>query len=291
MPADRTDNTDHADSQVASCHDFLYIHSIMQAGSIPLLARCLIVFLIVLPLVAGLAGQVQQELYERLNPTGFVNDFAGVFPPNQRSELESFLAEVERKTTSQIAVVTISSLEDNEIRDFANRLFERWGIGRRDQDNGLLMIAAIQDRQVWIEVGYGLEPIIPDARAGRILDQYVIPSFRQGDYAGGLSAGARAIAQIIAQEAGVQIDGAPVRGSPSREVEGGGIGCLGYILIGILILVFIRHPFLFLLLLQILGGGGGGSRRGGFGGGGFGGGGFGGFGGGSSGGGGAGRSW
>ncbi|HXK62414.1 MAG TPA: TPM domain-containing protein [Acidobacteriota bacterium] len=234
---------------------------------------------------------MQQELYERLNPTGFVNDFAGVFPPNQRSELESFLAEVERKTTSQIAVVTISSLEDNEIRDFANRLFERWGIGRRDQDNGLLMIAAIQDRQVWIEVGYGLEPIIPDARAGRILDQYVIPSFRQGDYAGGLSAGARAIAQIIAQEAGVQIDGAPVRGSPSREVEGGGIGCLGYILIGILILVFIRHPFLFLLLLQILGGGGGGSRRGGFGGGGFGGGGFGGFGGGSSGGGGAGRSW
>jgi len=232
----------------------------------------------------------EQELYQRLNPTGYVNDFAGVFRPEQRQDLEQYLAELERRTTSQIAVVTVPSLEGNEIQDFANRLFERWGIGRKGKDNGALLIAAIQDRKVWIEVGYGLEPLIPDARAGRILDQYVIPYFKQDDYGAGLSEGARAIAGIIAQEAGVQLDGAPARGSPQPVGESRGIGCLGYIIIAVLILVFIRHPFLLLFLLQILGsGGGGGGRRGG--GGGFGGGGFGGFGGGSSGGGGAGRSW
>ncbi len=249
-------------------------------------SACLTLLLLAVPLVSA-QQPAEQELYQRLNATGYVNDFAGVFRPEQRQDLEQFLAEVERKTTSQVAVVTVPSLEGNEIQDFANRLFERWGIGRKGKDKGVLLVAAIQDRKAWIEVGYGLEPVIPDARAGRILDEYVIPYFKQGDFGGGLSEGARAIAGIIAQEAGVQLDGAPTRGSPQPGGESQGIGCLGYIIIAVLILIFIRHPFLLLFLLQILGGGGGGRR----GGGGFGGGGFGGFGGGSSGGGGAGRSW
>ncbi|MFB3903731.1 MAG: YgcG family protein [Acidobacteriota bacterium] len=258
--------------------------------TLALVTRLFLLLAVASPVLAQ--AQAEQELYERLNPTGYVNDFAGVFRPEQRQDLEQYLAALEQKTTSQVAVVTVPSLEGNEIRDFANRLFERWGIGRKGQDNGLLLLAAIQDRKVWIEVGYGLEPVIPDARAGRVLDEYVIPYFKQGDYGTGLSEGARAIGGIIAQEAGVQLDGAPVRGSPQpAPEEGRGIGCLGYIIIAILILVFIRHPFLLLFLLQILSSGGGGRRGGGFGGGGFGGGGFGGFGGGSSGGGGAGRSW
>ncbi|RPI25944.1 MAG: TPM domain-containing protein [Acidobacteria bacterium] len=242
----------------------------------------------------ALLGQAEQELHERLNPIGYVNDFASVFQPGDREDLERFLAQLERQTTSQVAVVTVPSLEGNEINDLANRLFERWGIGKKGKDNGVLMLAAIQDRKAWIEVGYGLEPIIPDARAGRILDEDVIPYFRQGNYGAGLSAGARSVGEIIASDAGVQLDAAPARARPRGEVEGGGIGCLGYIIIGILILVFIRHPFLLLFLLQILTSGGGGRRGGGGFGGGFGGGGgggFGGFGGGSSGGGGAGRSW
>ncbi len=253
-----------------------------------LLLPCLILPLLAVPPVWA-QQPAEKELYERLSPTGYVNDFAGVFSPQQQQDLEQYLAELERRTTSQVAVVTVPSLEGNEIQDFANRLFERWGIGKKGKDNGVLLVAAVQDRKVWIEVGYGLEPVIPDARAGRILDVYVIPAFKRGDYGTGLSAGARAIGAIIGGEAAPDIDNAPTRGSPQ---PGGsqGIGCLGYIIIAILILVFIRHPFLFLFLLQILGGGGGGGRRGG--GGGFGGGsGFGGFGGGSSGGGGAGRSW
>ncbi len=258
-------------------------------SSLPVLT-CLTLLALAIPLV--LAQQpAEKELYERLNPTGYVNDFAGVFTPEQRQDLEQYLTELERKTTSQVSVVTVPSLEGSEISDFANRLFERWGIGRKGKDNGALLVAAIQDRKVWIEVGYGLEPIIPDAKAGRILDQYVIPSFKQENYGAGLSQGARAIGGIVAGETGAELDQPPTSGPPQPGGASQSIGCLGYIIIAILILVFIRHPFLFLFLLQILGGGGGGRGRGGFGGGGFGGGGFGGFGGGSSGGGGAGRSW
>lgn len=258
-----------------------------------LLARlaCVTLLLLAVPLVSA-QQPAEQELYQRLNPTGYVNDFAGVFRPEQRQDLEQFLAELERKTTSQVAVVTVPSLEGNEIQDFANRLFERWGIGRKGKDNGVLLVAAIQDRKVWIEVGYGLEPVIPDARAGRILDEHVIPYFKQGDFGAGLSEGARAVAGIVAQQAGVQLEGGPPPANPPPGGGGQGIGWPGIILIVILVLVFARHPFLFLIVLQaLLRGGGGGSGRGGFGGGGFGGGGFGGFGGGSSGGGGAGRSW
>jgi len=237
-----------------------------------------------------------EELYQRLEPQGYVSDFAGVIQEPDKATLTRLLTELERKTTAQIAVVTVRSLEGGEVRDTANRLFERWGIGQKGKDNGILFFMAVDDRETFIEVGYGLEPLLPDARTGRILDEYVVPYFKQGDYSGGLSAGTQALARLIAQDAGVQLEhlsgeqvlppaadgeGRPVRGSPLNN-------CLTLIIIGILVIVVIRHPWLLLLILSNSGGG----RRGGGGfGGGFGGGGFGGFGGGSSGGGGAGRSW
>jgi uncharacterized protein len=232
----------------------------------------------------------ERELHERLQPSGYVSDYAGVIDPGDRASLESLLGELERKSGSQIGVVTLASLEGNEIRDFTNRLFERWGVGQRGKDNGILIVAAIEDRQIWVEVGYGLEPVIPDSRAGRILDQYVIPHFRAGNYGAGLVAGARQLAGIVAGEAGIELSGGPAAVVSPRELsrEDRGIGCFGIIVIILLAILFIRHPFLFLLLLQA-GGGRGRSGGGGFGGGGRGG--FGGFGGGSSGGGGAGRSW
>ena len=99
-------------------------------------------------------------------------------------------------------MVTLTSLEGGEISDFSNRLFERWGIGQSGEDNGALLLAAIEDRQVWIEVGYGLEAIIPDGRDGRILDEAVLPAFRQGQYGAGLTAGAATLALLIANSAG-----------------------------------------------------------------------------------------
>ena len=246
-----------------------------------LLITVAVVFLCTLSVLAQ-----SDELLNRLQAQGYVSDYAGVFSVPQRDGLNRLLAELEQKTNAQIAVVTLSSLEGGEIRDFSNRLFERWGIGQKGLDNGVLLLTAMGDHEVWIEVGYGVEPIIPDARAGRILDEVVIPAFRQGDFAGGLTAGAQTLASIVATDSGVQLTGAVH--VPQRQPGGGRGLSVFHIIIGLIgLLIFIKNPWLALFLLSSRRAG-----RGGYGGGGFGGsGGFGGFGGGLSGGGGAGRSW
>lgn len=244
-------------------------------------------FLIGLLLVGPISVPAQSdELLDRLQPQGYVSDYAGVFSANQRSSLNRLLLELEQKTTAQVSVVALRSLEGGEIRDFSNRLFEKWGIGQKGKDNGVLILTGIEDRRIWIEVGYGIEPIIPDARAGRILDEAVVPSFRRGDYASGLIGGAQSVASIIAQNSGVQLTGGVAVARPARRDRGLSIFHLIFLLIALIVLF--KNPWLALFLLS---GGRGGYHRGGFGGGGFGGGGSGGFGGGLSGGGGAGRSW
>lgn len=250
--------------------------------------RLLAIPLLVLLVVPAFGVQVD-ALLERLSPSGYVNDYAGVMGP-QVGPLEALLRELNQKTGAEVAVVTVDSLEGGDINDFATRLFERWGIGSAEEDDGVLIVAAIQDRRVWIEVGYGLEGLIPDGRAGRILDESVIPYFAGADYGSGLTAGAVSIATIIAENAGVELTGAPTpqAGPPASQRNPLG-GILGLIFLLLLIPILWRHPWLLLLLMS-------GGRGGGFGGGGGGfgrgsGGGFGGFGGGMSGGGGAGRSW
>lgn len=241
---------------------------------------------IVLLCTLQVAAAQSDALLERLTPGGLVNDFAGVMGPEQDA-VEGLLRELEQKTGAQVSVVTLSSLEGGEIADFANRLFERWGIGQSDRDNGALLLAAIEDRRVQIEVGYGLEPIIPDARAGRILDEAVLPAFRQEQYGAGLAAGAAALAQLIANDAGVELTGAIVPQTATGEARSSRWGLLRFLLLLFILPFIIRNPWLALMLFS------GGRMGGGFGGGGFGrgSGGFGGFGGGMSGGGGAGRSW
>ncbi len=114
-------------------------------------------------------------LLKSLAPRGYVSDFAGVFATNELVQLNAFLKLLEDQTTAEIAVVTVKTLDGGEISDFANRLFAKWGIGQKKKDNGVLPITAVDDRKVWIEVGYGLEGAIPDARAGRVLDEQVVP--------------------------------------------------------------------------------------------------------------------
>jgi uncharacterized protein len=241
-----------------------------------------------LSLIGARPGAAQTDaLLDSLEPQGYVSDFAGAMGP-ERAALEALLAELEQKTGAQIAVVALASLDGGEPADFANRLFERWGIGRAGQDNGLLILAAVEDREIRIEVGYGIEPVISDAWAGRILDEQVIPFFREGRYGEGLTAGAATAAAIIAADAGIELTGA-AQVLPPQEQQGSRFGALLRIaLLLLLVPIVLRNPWLALLLLS--GGRGGGFRSGGgFGRGG--GGGFGGFGGGMSGGGGAGRSW
>lgn len=115
-------------------------------------------------------------------PTGHVNDFAQLLSSDYRQSLEQELVDFEEETTAEIAVVTIESLEGDSIEEYAVRLFEQWGIGKKEKDNGLLILIAKEDREMRIEVGYGLEPVITDGRAGRIIREKMRPAFREENY-------------------------------------------------------------------------------------------------------------
>lgn len=229
-------------------------------------------------------------------PRGYVNDFANIIPDDIEKQIESICVEVKQKTGAEIAVVTVETVGDEYYSDYANKLFEAWGIGEKDKNNGVMLFNAVKERRLWIEVGYGLEPIIPDALAGAILDNYVLPYYRQGNYGEGLLEGTRAIAGVIAKNAGVEITGSIQVEQTQQRTPKGKCGA------GFLDLLFFLMIFFFLggrwlwpwLFMGGFGGGrwgsGGGFGDWGGGGGGFGGG-FGGFGGGMSGGGGAGRGY
>ncbi len=244
-------------------------------------------------------------------PQGYVNDFAGVMDQQTRRELEQALAQLAAKTGAEVAVVTVRDMGGLDESTYAVELFKQWGVGSKERNDGVLLLLAVKERKVRIEVGYGLEPVITDARSGRILDQYVIPSFRRNDFNAGLKQGALALAGIIAGERGVELEAAVPEPVP-RDVRRSPVGSEGLpfgvvIFLAILILLFFRGSgcgcLPGCLLGSLLGSGrrrgpfdnfgggfGGGFGRGGFGGG-FGGGGFGGFGGGFSGGGGASRGF
>ncbi|HEY4682908.1 MAG TPA: TPM domain-containing protein [Candidatus Acidoferrales bacterium] len=232
---------------------------------------------------------------EQFQYSGYVNDFARVIDRESARRLEELCAEVDRKTGAQIAIVTIASLEGESIEDFTNRLAIRWGVGHRGDNRGLMILLAIGDRRSRIEVGYGLEPILPDGRVGSIQREWR-PLLRSGNYGAALLQATSQIAEIIARDRGARLDyQSPGRiRVPREEPEGPRwLGVLAFLIFLLLVGGGGGIGWLFWLLL------GGSARRGqrggwfggGTGGGWSGGGGFGGFGGGSFGGGGASGSW
>jgi uncharacterized protein len=270
-----------------------------------------------LALFAGLACGLDVS---KLEPRGYVSDFAGVIDPAHAAEIEKYLGDAERATGAQFAVVTVKSLEGDTVEEAAVRLFEKWGIGQKagpNRDEGALLLLAVEDRKNRIEVGYGLEPIINDAAAGDIL-RSIRPILRQGDYGGALLAAVQQMGQRVADAKGVKIEGQP---APRQRRGSGGGFPIGLLLLGFFAFMILMSIFggrrgpprgprggggggdllTALILGQMLGGagrrGGSGWSHGGFGGGGGGGwgggggGGFGGFGGGGSGGGGASGGW
>jgi uncharacterized protein len=246
----------------------------------------LAVFFLLLPVLSppALADEIPAT------PPRYVVDLAGIVEDGAEMKLDGYLKELEQKTTAQVVVLTVKSLEGIPIEDFSLRVAERWQLGQKDKDNGLLFTVAMKEHSYRFETGYGLEGILPDSRLGTIGRRFIVPAFRKGDYTGGIAGAVLAVAQAIADDAGVQITGMP------RLPAGGGAygrqhspegGLLGTLFLLALALgagyMFIRHPRLFLLMLLFSGMGG--SRRGWGGSGGFGGGGgFGGFGGGGGGG-------
>lgn len=217
---------------------------------------------------------------------GRVVDDAGILSDQTKSKLTETLAAEERQNTNQIVVVTLKSLQGYAIEDYGYRLGRYWGIGQKKKNNGALIIVAPNEHKTRIEVGYGLEGDLTDAQTRLVIERYMVPAFRHGDYDGGVLAGTNAVLQIL----GGVAPGPPPY-SDEEQPHSGGIPW-GVIVFFLIWIVFGRFlwPLLFLGGLSGRRGGWGGGFGGGFGGGGFGGGGFSG-GGGSFGGGGASGSW
>jgi len=141
-------------------------------------------------------------------PQGYVNDFAGVMKVQDIQTAENLAEAVKKKTGAELVIATVKSIAPYAtIDDYSIALAEKWGIGEKGKDNGILLILATDEREVKIEVGYGLEGAIPDSLAGRILDTAVIPAFRQNDFSGGLLEGYKTIAAYVAKEKGVELEG------------------------------------------------------------------------------------
>ncbi|MGD9930631.1 MAG: YgcG family protein [Mangrovibacterium sp.] len=260
-------------------------------------------FLYILALFIGFSVSAQ-DIPEKPNPPRLVNDFGNVLNPQQIAQLEGELTEFARQTSTQVVVVTVPTLDGYDASDYAFQLGEKWGVGKGDRDNGVVVLfkpkTANEKGQVFVAVGYGLEGIIPDATANRdIVNNEMIPRFQVGDIYGGLYNGVKVIMALAAQEYSA--------GEYHEKVSGGGGGA--GIIVVLFAIIFIFSLFrrrrgyytggsnlpLWLLMGSMMSSGH--NRGGSFGnfsggGGSFGGGGgFGGFGGGGFGGGGAGGSW
>jgi uncharacterized protein len=255
------------------------------------------------------------EDFKKIHPSGYVTDLAGVIGPEARTRLEALCAEVEQKTGAQMAIVTVQSLDGESVENYAVDLYKQLGVGSKKDNRGVLLLVAPTERKYRIEVGYGLESVINDARAGDA-GRAMVPYLRQRDYGKATEVAAWQLAKYIADDAGVTLSGQPPL--PRNQNRGGGIGLpVFWVILGLFILFRAigslsgrggggRHGggsggsgllwFLAGMLADSAGrrsgGGGGWGGGGGFGGGGGGGdSGFGGFGGGSSGGGGASGDW
>jgi uncharacterized protein len=254
---------------------------------------CLLVASILLAIVAARAEPIAQ-----LKATDYVNDFAHVLDQNTIAQMDDICRQIDEKAHAQIAVVTVKSVDGADIGSYAVDLFQKWGVGSKSTNRGVLILYAINDRRDWIEVAYGLEPILPDGKVGGFRRE-AVPLMRGGEYSKALLLVTSRIAGVIAQDAGIQItvpQFAPPRGEPRQRERGVSAGGIILVIVIVLIVLFtpLRGVLFWMLLSGMFGGGGGYRGGGGWGGGsgGFGGGGgFGGFGGGSTGGGGAGGSW
>ncbi|QCJ41005.1 TPM domain-containing protein [Bacillus sp. S3] len=219
----------------------------------------------------------------------YVQDFAAVLTDTERAELIHLGRSIEDQTTAQVAVLTVETIGDRSIEEFANEAFRQYGIGSKKENNGVMLVLAMKERAARIEVGYGLEGRIPDGKAGRILDEYAIPYLKSGQTNKAVAETYKALASEVFAEYGIEggAETAPTPGPVVSNDEGGGVGIPSWLLVIIVVVVvFLDFKFfggtLTYLLLSIItrgggrGGGGGGSRGGG---------------GGSSGGGGASRGW
>lgn len=204
----------------------------------------------------------------------YVQDYAGVMQAADKQKILSIGQDLDNKTTAQVAVLIVKTLEDMPIEDYALQVLRTWGVGNREKNNGVLIVVATEDRQSRIEVGYGLEGTLPDGLTGRIQDNYMLPYFRKGDYSSGILQGYAATAATIAKAENVQLNGVRYSGGAKQGTGDSRSLSLTDILlaVGVVVLLIIDNLFLGgvitqMLLFAFLRGGGRGGGGGGFGGG------------------------
>ncbi|MBU0478126.1 TPM domain-containing protein [bacterium] len=226
------------------------------------------------------------------NYTGYVNDFARVLNSSEKGIITNLITELEKKTSAEIAIVTVSNIEGSEINIYKNGLFEKWKIGKKGKDNGVLIVLAMKERKVGIEVGYGLEGVLPDGLCGEIIRKQMSPNFKAGQFGKGLVSAVATISNLVAKEYNVKLSGLNSLPRTAYVVRkrsaASSIASIIFALLFLMLILGSRTGLLGVLLFGSMTGRGGywgGGGSGGFGGG------FGGFGGGMSGGGGASGSW
>ena len=167
--------------------------------------------------------------------TGRVNDTANLIPQEQRQRIEAQLAQFEKQTGDQVAVLTLDSLDGEPIEEYAHKVAQTWGLGQKGKDNGALLLVSKSDRKMRIEVGYGLEPVLTDLQTSIIQNQVIIPYFKKGDFGGGIEAGVNAILSTI--------QGKPAEPAPEAEPSGnrgGSSSWPGFLIFGL----FAIGPFI-----------------------------------------------
>src|SRR5208282_2700201 len=165
----------------------------------------------ILWILLGAAVWVAAEPIDSLHATNYVNDFAGVLDAATQARLNDLCQQVDQKAQAQIAVVTVKSVDGQDVVSYAVALYQKWGIGAKGakgKDRGVLILLATQDRKYWTTVGYGLESILPDGKVGGF-GREMVPLLRNGDYAGAVTLMTSRVASVIAQDAGVTLDNQP----------------------------------------------------------------------------------
>jgi len=176
--------------------------------------------------------------YNPGQPAGLVNDYTGTLSAEQKQALENKLSQFEKETSNEVAVVLISNLQGDTIENFAVKLFEDWKIGKKGKDNGVLVLVAKEDREMRLEIGYGLEGALTDAQASWIINQIMKPAFRNNDFYGGLDG---AVEKIMAATRGEYV---PDDGQSQTGSSAAGFNPLDFIWFGL---------FIFVWLVSILG--------------------------------------
>jgi len=139
-------------------------------------------------------------------PNGWVNDFTGVISQEYKDKLDSVISELEQKTSAEIAVVVVESISPYDEKEYARQIFDKWKIGKKGKDNGVLVLLAIKERLWRIETGYGIEGILPDGACGEIGRSYMVPYFKDGNYSQGLYNGVLAISKVVALNNNVTLE-------------------------------------------------------------------------------------